>query len=248
MNTFDHSGAEGSVPGASRRFREKDLECHRRSRSPVDALEHGRTPPAPVGPGRDRDGSSATFSGPCSGSVRLHQRGDPLAIPDNPEGRAVGFNAWAGDVLAGHYVTIPLRARVRGKEERGLLVEHGHPRRPRSKGLFTRLAQATCDRAASEGYGFRWAWRTPAAPTGSRRSRLPTRWTARATWWRAGPHPSAGVGRNPSLNRSGTRPGSPALVPSREPLCEGPSRPGRVGAQRTAHEGLPASAYTTSKG
>jgi len=74
---------------------------------------------------------------------------------DNPEGRAVGFNAWAGDVLAGHYVTIPLRARVHGKEERGLLsLNTATHADHRGKGLFTRLAQATYDRAASEGYGF----------------------------------------------------------------------------------------------
>ena len=74
---------------------------------------------------------------------------------DNPEGKAVGFNAWAGDVLAGHYVTIPLRARVHGKEERGLLsLNTATHADHRGKGLFTRLAQATYDRAASEGYGF----------------------------------------------------------------------------------------------
>ncbi|MCA9003466.1 MAG: GNAT family N-acetyltransferase, partial [Planctomycetes bacterium] len=74
---------------------------------------------------------------------------------DNPEGRAVGFNAWSGEVLAGHYVTIPLRARVHGREERGLLsLNTATHADHRGKGLFTKLAQATYERAASEGYGF----------------------------------------------------------------------------------------------
>jgi len=73
----------------------------------------------------------------------------------NPDGKAVGFNAWAGDVLAGHYVTIPLRAIINGQEEKGLLslntathVDH------RGKGLFTQLANRTYEYASENGYTF----------------------------------------------------------------------------------------------
>ena len=73
----------------------------------------------------------------------------------NPDGMAVGFNAWHGSVLVGHYVTIPLRAIVNSREEKGLLslntathTEH------RGKGLFTQLANKTYKHAASEGYSF----------------------------------------------------------------------------------------------
>ncbi|MCB9170182.1 MAG: GNAT family N-acetyltransferase [Flavobacteriales bacterium] len=74
---------------------------------------------------------------------------------ENPDGPAVGFNAWANDALAAHYVTIPLRALVDGREERGLLSLNTatHPRHQGRK-LFTRLAQATYDEAARQGYGF----------------------------------------------------------------------------------------------
>ena len=73
----------------------------------------------------------------------------------NPDGHAVGFNAWAGEVLAAHYVTIPLRAMVFGKEERGLLSLNTatHPEH-QGKGLFTKLAKATYERAAAEGFSF----------------------------------------------------------------------------------------------
>lgn len=74
---------------------------------------------------------------------------------ENPDGKAVGFNAWAGDVLAGHYVTIPLRAMVNGQEERGLLSLNTatHPDH-RGKGLFTQLANKTYEYAAENGYTF----------------------------------------------------------------------------------------------
>lgn len=73
----------------------------------------------------------------------------------NPEGNAVGFNAWVDDFLAGHYATIPLRAVVNGREEKGLLslntaTHGGH----RGKGLFTQLANKTYEYAASNGFRF----------------------------------------------------------------------------------------------
>lgn len=73
---------------------------------------------------------------------------------ENPDGKAVGYNAWAGEELAGHYVTIPLRVRIHGQEERCLLSLNTatHPAH-RGKGLFTRLATATYQDAARAGYG-----------------------------------------------------------------------------------------------
>lgn len=74
---------------------------------------------------------------------------------ENPEGAAVGFNAWHGEELAGHYVTIPMKAMVYGVLEKGLLSLNTatHPSH-QGKGLFTKLANATYARAAEEGYTF----------------------------------------------------------------------------------------------
>ncbi len=73
----------------------------------------------------------------------------------NPDGHAVGFNAWMGEELAAHYVTIPLLARVNGKEERGLLsLNTATAPEHQGKGLFTKLADSTYRYAAKNGYGF----------------------------------------------------------------------------------------------
>jgi GNAT superfamily N-acetyltransferase len=73
----------------------------------------------------------------------------------NPDGKAIGRNAYVGNELAAHYVALPMLARVNGAVERGLLslntathVQH------QGKGLFTKLAQATYADAAQQGYGF----------------------------------------------------------------------------------------------
>jgi GNAT superfamily N-acetyltransferase len=73
----------------------------------------------------------------------------------NPEGAAVGFNAWSGTELAGHYVTLPMTAQVNGIMEKGLLSLNTatHPAH-QGKGLFTKLAKATYEAAANAGYGF----------------------------------------------------------------------------------------------
>jgi GNAT superfamily N-acetyltransferase len=74
---------------------------------------------------------------------------------DNPDGNAVGFNAWAGNELSAHYVTIPLRAVVFGHEEKGLLsLNTATAPEHQGRGLFTKLARATYDRAAEQGYTF----------------------------------------------------------------------------------------------
>jgi GNAT superfamily N-acetyltransferase len=71
----------------------------------------------------------------------------------NPAGPAVGFNAFAGDTLAAHYVTLPIQARLDGRECKGLLSLNTatHPQH-QGKGLFTKLAEATYQYAASQGY------------------------------------------------------------------------------------------------
>lgn len=74
---------------------------------------------------------------------------------ENPEGPAVGFNAWHRDELAGHYVTLPMKATVNGQLEKGLLSLNTatHPAH-QGKGLFTKLARATYAHAANAGFGF----------------------------------------------------------------------------------------------
>jgi GNAT superfamily N-acetyltransferase len=74
---------------------------------------------------------------------------------ENPDGHALGFNAYHHGTLAAHYVTQPLRALVEGNEERGLLSFHTatHPDY-QGQGLFTQLARRTFDEARSEGFDF----------------------------------------------------------------------------------------------
>lgn len=74
---------------------------------------------------------------------------------DAPDGHVVGMNAWAGAVLAAHYATVPIVARVNGREERGLLSLNTatHPAH-QGRGLFTKLARATYALGAEQGYGF----------------------------------------------------------------------------------------------
>jgi len=74
---------------------------------------------------------------------------------DNPWGRAVGFDAYAGDELAAHYATIPVEATLEGERAWGLLSLNTatHPAH-QGKGLFTRLAEQTYARAHELGYRF----------------------------------------------------------------------------------------------
>lgn len=72
---------------------------------------------------------------------------------DNPDGQAVGFDAWDGERLAAHYVCVPARARVAGKEVLLLLSLNTatHPDY-QGKGLFTKLAAMTYDAGAEQGF------------------------------------------------------------------------------------------------
>lgn len=74
---------------------------------------------------------------------------------ENPEGHVVGFNAYSGTILAGHYATIPIIMMINGQKRRGLLSLNTatHPEH-RGKGLFVKLAQQTYDYAKENGYDY----------------------------------------------------------------------------------------------
>lgn len=72
---------------------------------------------------------------------------------ENPQGTAVGFDAWDGDQLAAHYVCIPFQADLGATTVQALLSLNTatHPRY-QGRGLFTQLAERTYDLAAQKGY------------------------------------------------------------------------------------------------
>lgn len=72
---------------------------------------------------------------------------------ENPEGKAIGFDAWDGDQLAAHYVCVPARAMIEGNISSVLLSLNTatHPSY-QGKGLFTKLAEATYDAASANGF------------------------------------------------------------------------------------------------
>lgn len=74
---------------------------------------------------------------------------------DNPVGKVVGFNAYAGDVLAAHYVTLPIYMNIEGKKTLGVLSCNTatHPDH-RGKRIFSILAERTYQYAADNGYKF----------------------------------------------------------------------------------------------
>lgn len=74
---------------------------------------------------------------------------------DNPVGPIVGFNAYKDDVLAAHYVAMPIFMRIEGTKTLGLLSLNTatHPDH-RGKRLFSILAERTYQYAADNGYKF----------------------------------------------------------------------------------------------
>jgi GNAT superfamily N-acetyltransferase len=71
---------------------------------------------------------------------------------DNPSGHAIGVNAWADDVIAGHYVIVPISARVNRQSVTGALSLNTAVHEDfRGRGLFTSLAEATFELANSLG-------------------------------------------------------------------------------------------------
>lgn len=73
---------------------------------------------------------------------------------DNPDGKAIGFDAFDGGDLAAHYVCIPTTIRIHGVEQKALLSLNTatHPKY-QGKGLFTTLAQMTYRAGADQGFG-----------------------------------------------------------------------------------------------
>jgi GNAT superfamily N-acetyltransferase len=71
----------------------------------------------------------------------------------NPDGQAVGYDAWDGERLAAHYVCVPARAWVDGCEVPVLLSLNTatHPDY-QGKGLFTKLAAMTFEAGAAQGF------------------------------------------------------------------------------------------------
>ncbi|MFL6671685.1 MAG: GNAT family N-acetyltransferase [Massilia sp.] len=71
----------------------------------------------------------------------------------NPDGTAVGYDAWDGERLAAHYVCIPARAWVEGHQVPVLLSLNTatHPDY-QGKGLFTKLAAMTYEAGAAQGF------------------------------------------------------------------------------------------------
>lgn len=74
---------------------------------------------------------------------------------DNPAGPIVGFNAYMGDVLAAHYVTMPIYLNINGQKTLGVLSLNTatHPEH-RGKRLFTILAERTYQYATENGFKF----------------------------------------------------------------------------------------------
>lgn len=71
----------------------------------------------------------------------------------NPAGVAVGFDAWDGEKLAAHYVSVPAHASVGGDVVKVLLSLNTatHPAY-QGNGLFTKLAERTYAAGAAEGF------------------------------------------------------------------------------------------------
>lgn len=73
----------------------------------------------------------------------------------NPSGKALGYNAFAGDLMVTHCVVLPIEARLFGKPARGVMSLNAgtHPDHHR-KGLYFRAARLTYDLAREQGYDF----------------------------------------------------------------------------------------------
>jgi len=73
----------------------------------------------------------------------------------NPDGPAVGFDAWNGKSLAAHYVCVPIHVSVAGKNAKAMLSLNTatHPIY-RGSGLFTKLAEMTFDLGHKLGFEY----------------------------------------------------------------------------------------------
>ena len=72
---------------------------------------------------------------------------------ENPSGPVVGFEAMDGDRLAAHYVCIPAPILIDGQERQALLsLNTATDPNYQGRGLFTKLANLTYEKASSEGF------------------------------------------------------------------------------------------------
>lgn len=104
-----------------------------------------------------RDSSLSTyaelFRACFPNATHLDERYLGWLYAENPDGKVVGFDAYAGDRLAAHYACIPVEIEVFGKIGKGLLSLNTatHPDF-QGKGLFTQLASRTYDHGAAQGF------------------------------------------------------------------------------------------------
>lgn len=74
---------------------------------------------------------------------------------ENPAGNVKGCDAWDGDVLAAHYVCIPVTATLDGQSSKGLLsLNTVTDPKYQGQGLFTKLAHATYEQAGFDNFDF----------------------------------------------------------------------------------------------
>jgi len=73
---------------------------------------------------------------------------------ENPEGAALAFDAVDGGRIVAHFAATPMRARVLGREERGLLMQHAATEpHHEGRGLFKALALRALAAGAEQGFG-----------------------------------------------------------------------------------------------
>jgi predicted N-acetyltransferase YhbS len=73
---------------------------------------------------------------------------------ENPEGPAFAFDAREGGRVVAHFAATPLRARVLGSEERGLLTQHAATEPGfEGRGLFKALVERALAAGAERGFG-----------------------------------------------------------------------------------------------
>jgi GNAT superfamily N-acetyltransferase len=74
---------------------------------------------------------------------------------ENPDGQAIGCNAWLGGELVGHMAALPMRGRLHGALARGLFFADGavDPRH-RGRKLQSRISAAMFEEALRQGYDF----------------------------------------------------------------------------------------------
>ena len=74
---------------------------------------------------------------------------------DNPDGRAIGCNAYLGGELVGHMAALPMQGRLHGEEERGLFFVNGAVHSAhRGRRLQSRISAAMFDEAQRQDYAY----------------------------------------------------------------------------------------------